>query len=175
MGFVFWPCLFNTLTTCMGFLALSSASMPVVRDLGVFSALGLLCAHGLRSASSFPDYLPFANLAVGGSSQTVRYLDDSNLDWGQDVHRALEVAGPGAFVVSRFAPTADAFLPNGARLMSLEAFATREPRTGETYVVGASTAIRAHMYATRVARRNGFVARHPPVAVIGNSIYLYRF
>jgi len=41
VGFVFWPCLFNTLTTGMGFLALTTASMPVVRDLGAFSALGL--------------------------------------------------------------------------------------------------------------------------------------
>ena len=41
---VLWPCLFNTLTTCMGFLALSTAAMPVIRDLGVFGALGVAAA-----------------------------------------------------------------------------------------------------------------------------------
>ncbi len=42
VGAVLWPCLFNTLTTAMGFLALGSASMPVVQDLGIFCALGLV-------------------------------------------------------------------------------------------------------------------------------------
>jgi len=36
--------LFNTLTTAMGFLALATASMPVIQDLGVFCALGLVAA-----------------------------------------------------------------------------------------------------------------------------------
>ena len=44
VGQVFWPCLINTVTTSMGFLALTSASMPVIRDLGLFSAIGLVFA-----------------------------------------------------------------------------------------------------------------------------------
>jgi predicted RND superfamily exporter protein len=44
IGKVLWPCLFNTLTTAMGFLALATASMPVIRDLGIFCALGLVAA-----------------------------------------------------------------------------------------------------------------------------------
>lgn len=44
VGAVLWPCLFNTLTTAMGFLALASASMPVIQDLGMFCALGLVVA-----------------------------------------------------------------------------------------------------------------------------------
>jgi predicted RND superfamily exporter protein len=44
VGEVFWPCLINTLTTSMGFLALMAASMPVIRDLGLFCALGLVAA-----------------------------------------------------------------------------------------------------------------------------------
>lgn len=63
VSFVFWPCLINTLTTCMGFLALTTAAMPVIRDLGVFGALGLavsfltgllLCA----TLSSWPFFQP---------------------------------------------------------------------------------------------------------------------
>ncbi|MDG1479965.1 MAG: MMPL family transporter [Myxococcota bacterium] len=54
VGFVFWPCLFNTLTTCMGFLALGTAAMPVIRDLGYFGAVGLALAFvvGLLLCSS---------------------------------------------------------------------------------------------------------------------------
>lgn len=44
VGAVVWPCLFNTLTTAMGFLALSTASMPVVQDLGIFCAVALVAA-----------------------------------------------------------------------------------------------------------------------------------
>ena len=40
-GFVFWPCLFNTVTTAVGFASLATAPMQVLRDLGVFAALGL--------------------------------------------------------------------------------------------------------------------------------------
>lgn len=42
IAFVFWPCLLNTVTTCMGFLALGTATMPVVQGLGYFGALGLV-------------------------------------------------------------------------------------------------------------------------------------
>ncbi|HJN73530.1 MAG TPA: MMPL family transporter [Myxococcota bacterium] len=44
VGFMFWPCLFNTLTTAMGFLALCTAPMAVIRDMGAFAAVGLVAA-----------------------------------------------------------------------------------------------------------------------------------
>lgn len=47
VSFVFWPCLLNTVTTCMGFLALGTASMPVIQELGYYGALGLIIAFCL--------------------------------------------------------------------------------------------------------------------------------
>ncbi|MCP4921419.1 MAG: MMPL family transporter [Proteobacteria bacterium] len=44
VGFMFWPCLFNTLTTAVGFLALCTAPMAVIRDMGMFAAIGLVAA-----------------------------------------------------------------------------------------------------------------------------------
>ncbi len=44
VAFMFWPCLMNSLTTAAGFAALSAAPMPVVRDLGIFAAIGVLGA-----------------------------------------------------------------------------------------------------------------------------------
>ncbi len=41
---VFLPCLFTTLTTMAGFLALASSPMAVIRHLGVYSAIGLFAA-----------------------------------------------------------------------------------------------------------------------------------
>jgi len=42
LGKVFKPCLFTTLTTIIGFLALLSSSTVVLRDFGLFSAVGIL-------------------------------------------------------------------------------------------------------------------------------------
>lgn len=41
---VFWPCLLTTVTTVAGFLALVSAPMAVVRELGLFAAIGIATA-----------------------------------------------------------------------------------------------------------------------------------
>ncbi len=43
-GFVFMPCLFNTVTTGVGFASLATAPMAVLRDLGVYAAVGLSVA-----------------------------------------------------------------------------------------------------------------------------------
>jgi len=44
VGEVLWPCLFTSLTTAAGFLALATARMQVVRDLGWFAAGGVMIA-----------------------------------------------------------------------------------------------------------------------------------
>lgn len=41
---IWLPCLFTTLTTAAGFLALGTARMTVVRDLGLFAAAGVIAA-----------------------------------------------------------------------------------------------------------------------------------
>jgi hypothetical protein len=43
-----------------------------------------------RSAYQYPDYIAYFNSLAGGSNEGIRYLSDSNLDWGQDL-RALAV------------------------------------------------------------------------------------
>jgi uncharacterized protein len=44
LAFMLRPCLVNSLTTAAGFAALSIAPMPIVRDLGIFAAVGVLGA-----------------------------------------------------------------------------------------------------------------------------------
>lgn len=44
LGFCFWPGLFNSITTSVGFLAFLVAPMEVVRHLGVFAGFGVACA-----------------------------------------------------------------------------------------------------------------------------------
>jgi hypothetical protein len=50
------------------------------------AVLGLLLAWlGARSALQYPHYIAYFNSLAGGSNRGIRYLSDSNLDWGQDL------------------------------------------------------------------------------------------
>ncbi len=46
----------------------------------------LLIAHIVESTAVWPHYLEFFNITIGGPAQGYRYLNDSNIDWGQDMH-----------------------------------------------------------------------------------------
>jgi hypothetical protein len=45
----------------------------------------LLLGLAVETYSAFPNYIPFFNAAVGGSRGGVSLLDDSNIDWGQEL------------------------------------------------------------------------------------------
>jgi predicted RND superfamily exporter protein len=95
VSFVFWPCLFNTLTTCMGFLALGTAAMPVIRDLGYFGAIGLAIAFivGLLLCAALAPVAFFqpANNNTGRLQRMVDALADVA------VHRSRTVLVGAAF------------------------------------------------------------------------------
>ncbi|WP_435866136.1 phospholipid carrier-dependent glycosyltransferase [Streptomyces xinghaiensis] len=59
------------------------------RALGATAAALLLFA-AVSSLRAFPYYLPYANEAFGGPSNTHRHLHDSNVDWGQDLGRLAD-------------------------------------------------------------------------------------
>ena len=46
LGHMLKPCLLNTVTSALGFAALGASSLPAVRDLGLFTAAGLLGGFG---------------------------------------------------------------------------------------------------------------------------------
>jgi hypothetical protein len=45
----------------------------------------LLAAHIVSSLANFPNYMPYANEAWGGSANTHTLLSDANADWGQQL------------------------------------------------------------------------------------------
>ena len=47
----------------------------------------VLVVQTAESAAIYPDYLAFFNTVSGGPANGVRYLLDSNIDWGQDLKR----------------------------------------------------------------------------------------
>jgi predicted RND superfamily exporter protein len=86
VGQVLWPCLINTLTTSMGFLALMAASMPVIRDLGLFSALGLMAA--------FICAVVVCTLVAGRPGFSPRLRPSGLVQRGVDAMAALAVGRP---------------------------------------------------------------------------------
>jgi hypothetical protein len=51
----------------------------------------LLAGWQARTAlGAFPNYIPYFNELVGGASAGIRYLDDSNVDWGQGMKQVAE-------------------------------------------------------------------------------------
>jgi tetratricopeptide (TPR) repeat protein len=51
----------------------------------VYAVAVFLLVHAGSSVMAFPNYIPYANEAWGGPSQTHKYLTDSNSDWGQQL------------------------------------------------------------------------------------------
>jgi len=93
VSFVFWPCLFNTLTTGMGFLALSTAAMPVIRDLGIFSAAGLLAAFVLAVVGCSSMVTRASMIPKTTSSGRIQQWVEMAARLAVERHRAVLVVG----------------------------------------------------------------------------------
>nr|WP_247702557.1 phospholipid carrier-dependent glycosyltransferase [Streptomyces sp. F63] len=71
--------------------AAGATRAPFLRRTGPWRRAGagtaglLLLSVAVSSLRTFPYYLPYANEAFGGPSNTHRHLHDSNVDWGQDL------------------------------------------------------------------------------------------
>ncbi|MFC7527280.1 ArnT family glycosyltransferase [Actinoplanes sp. GCM10030250] len=70
------------------FLAVAAGTVALIRfrySRIVAAVLVLTVAAG--SLLTFPYYLPYSNIAFGGTSNTHNNLHDANVDWGQDLAR----------------------------------------------------------------------------------------
>lgn len=45
----------------------------------------LVCVFAASSVSTHPHYIPYFNVLAGGPANGIEWLDDSNVDWGQDL------------------------------------------------------------------------------------------
>jgi hypothetical protein len=67
----------------LGVVVARSAAKLGKRVIGILAILffGLL----VETFAAFPDFIPFFNVAAGGSAGGARLLGDSNIDWGQEL------------------------------------------------------------------------------------------
>src|ERR1043165_421532 len=68
-------------------LCVLAAALVVRLQYGTVIAAACAAIVAIESASNYPDYLAFFNMAAGGPAAGPRYLLDSNIDWGQDVKK----------------------------------------------------------------------------------------
>lgn len=103
---VLWPCLFTSLTTAAGFLALATARMQVVRDLGIYSSVGVLVAFAVSLVAVAcmvpnPAYEPQRRSTRWLQSRLVRVANATQRSSREILIVAAAMALVGAWGVSR--------------------------------------------------------------------------
>jgi hypothetical protein len=140
------------------------------RWIAAAAVVGLALGALTETVSRAPHYLSFFNLAAGGPSQGIRFLDDSNIDWGQDLPAlaALQRREQIGELALAYFGTADP-KAYGVRARRLGQREVLHPRPGATYAISVHTLNRV--------RRRFPSARWlfaPPWRRAGFSIYVYR-
>ena len=151
-----------------------SGRLAVVLPVAVTALLGL--AQLSTALGAHPDYLPFFNRLVGGERGGLRWLDDSNLDWGQDLARLapwLAARGIGRVRLLYYgAGVPSAYGVEREPMLASDWLQT--PRPG-VYVVSAEYLIRGLHQAETAEVASDWLRRYRPSDVLGGTLYLYRF
>ncbi len=155
----------------------SAPSSPAQRPWAAPALAALLvAAQAAEAATHHPDYIPYFNPLAGGTAAGPRWLDDSNLDWGEDVGRLpewLEERGIGRVRMAWFGPTDPDHYG-----VEREPFPLADWRAGPrpgAYVVSAHVLVRGLLDARERGWRSDWLDRYRPAGVLGGSLYLYVF
>jgi tetratricopeptide (TPR) repeat protein len=138
------------------------------------TALGLWLVTGTLRAH--PHYLSYFNELAGGPEGGIAYLDDSNVEWGQDYWRLVdwvEERRPSNLAFWAFDPLPPA--DYGLRYRAIRLEDVTRPAPGVTYVVGAHYLQRNSLFNEWSGVRFEWLRRYRPVEIIGGSLYVYRF
>jgi hypothetical protein len=138
--------------------------------------LALAFAFAAGSVRAHPHYLPYFNMLAGGPDNGIEWLDDSNVDWGQDLPllaRYLEENGITDAVVAPMTWYDPALYGVQGRVVGpadiIALLTDRSPPAG-VYVASAHLLTRARFDpATPVDPLSDL----EPVAVLGHSIWVF--
>ncbi|MCZ6601409.1 MAG: glycosyltransferase family 39 protein, partial [Planctomycetota bacterium] len=146
-------------------LAGGAISVPSPRGALRWATAVLLIWLAVGTFRAYPHYLPYFNEMAGGSPGGIRWLDDSNIDWGQDLKALGRVAREENLgrigIIYHGTARPRYYLPDSYVPTRTEA---ESPRSGQVYAVSAHLAL-----------RGGWLDRAQPFRIIGHTIYLYRF
>ena len=147
-----------------------------LRALRLLAAGLLLAWMGAEALRTYPHHLAYFNSIVGGPERGASYLDDSNIDWGQDLPAlAAWQAGTPAARPLRLLYFGSA-KPAAYGVESVD-FSSRElihPKPGY-YAISVHDLIRFKLRRRRAGPAVDWLDRYEPVARAGYSIYIYHF
>ncbi len=143
---------------------------PILRWITLILAIWYVSAN----LSIYPDYLTYFNELAGGPARGHEFLDDSNLDWGQDLGRLVEIQrrfpDEPLYVATNWMFGPQAFHVN-AELLRKEQILS--PPKG-IVAVGKHWAIR-NRRDTRSPYYFDWWEKYKPVGNLGHSIVIFRF
>ncbi len=145
-------------------------------------AIPVLCALFLGLAAetffAYPDFIPFFNVAAGGSRGGLHLLADSNLDWGQDLKllAAWRTAHPDGQLALCYFGSADPryYGIHYVNLPASDAPADQPVRTDVPHVYAFSATLLQGLYMESDQRKDyRQFYNYKIAAVLGGSIYVY--
>lgn len=137
--------------------------------------IGVLSAWLLATAvRTYPDHLAYFNEATGGPAQGYRRLDDSNVDWIQDLKRLKVLLGEKRIGPLRMCMHMRGFPPYyGIQAEPMEAREMIEdPRPG-FYAISAHCLARVREYNEPTGRELDWRTRFTPIGRVGWSFYVF--
>jgi hypothetical protein len=160
----------------LGELWFQSKSGRMVRLIPA-AALLVVAGAGIASAIAIHPYqLAYFNRFAGGPAAGSRYLDDSNIDWGQDLPSlASWQSEHGVRPLAFWYFGTDDPAGYGIEWRPLSDEEVLQPRR-ETYAISVTNLIGLKLRAEETGRAElDWLARYHPAATIGYSIYIYDF
>ena len=157
-------------------LFLYAGRVVLLKKSRIYSALLILLAGWYLASSCFiyPDYLAYFNELAGGADRGHTILDDSNIDWGQDLGRLgkiqHEYPNEPIYIATNWIVNPAAFQIE-AQLLHDNQIAS--PPKG-IIAIGKHWAVRHRIHPRSPAYFDWF-EKYEPIGHIGHSILLYRF
>ncbi len=142
--------------------------------------VGFLCLWQVIAALRiYPDYLAYFNELTGGPDRGIMYLDDSNIDWGQDLKRLQHFIEEHR--INRIKIDYFGMISPEAYGIVYEPVTPRDilqPEKGVYYAISAHNLQRKDLIwfpALNLTLRYDWLEKYTPIKKIGYSIYIYKF
>jgi hypothetical protein len=142
------------------------------RYVGILLGLWYLMA----AVSIYPDYLAYFNELVGGPAQGYKYLDDSNIEWGQDLKRLKTYLDQHGIYKVKLLYSWNAS-PDyyGIRWERLSKQDWQEKPSPGIYAINTHALIRGEFFAKTQGVHTNWLSLYKPIDRVGYAFYIFKF
>ncbi|WP_328461048.1 phospholipid carrier-dependent glycosyltransferase [Actinoplanes sp. NBC_00393] len=151
------------------FLAVAAGTVALIRFRWAHITAGVLVLSvAVGSLLTFPYYLPYSNVAFGGTDNTHRNLHDANVDWGQDLARL------GRHLKTRYPGERIWLVYKGAGVPSYYGITAEDPYAVPEEQVRGLLVISDSRVALAGPRLKRLIESSTRIDQVGHSISIYR-